>query len=53
VSTSIMTNNNRAKYKCPRCGHITHSLTRTGSISNMKCGAVGCSRSLSRRHRLE
>jgi transcription elongation factor Elf1 len=44
----------RTKYKCPRCGHITTShTTKVHSHSSRKCGAVGCQRSLSRRHIVE
>ena len=49
-----MTNFKGVKYKCPRCGHITEShFTKTHSHASRKCGAVGCQRSLSRRHILE
>ena len=44
---------NPIKYKCPRCGHITRShSTGVHSHSSRKCGAVGCTRSLSRRHQV-
>ncbi len=44
----------RTRYKCPRCGHITTShISKVHSHSSRKCGAVGCQRSLSRRHLLE